>query len=90
VKNNRDTNEKRIIFALLKFNIINMIHTVYIDDEDIDGRKLLTQIRRNNRGVRLTPPKADYTPPDGYMTVEDFRIETKKSLTKMLNEHGIC
>ena len=67
-----------------------MIHTVYIDDEDIDGRKLLTKIRRNNRGVRFAPLKADYAPPEGYMTVEEFRMEAKKSLTKILNEHGIC
>ena len=67
-----------------------MIHTVYIDDEDIDGRKLLTKIRRNNSGARFAPLKADYVSPEGYMTVEEFRMEAKKSLTKILNEHGIC
>jgi hypothetical protein len=67
-----------------------MIHTVYIDDEDIDGMKLLKEIRRNNRGVRFAPLKNDYVSPEGYMTVEEFRIEAKKSLTKILNEHGIC
>ena len=66
-----------------------MIHTVYIDDEDIDGRKLLKEIRRNNRGVRFAPLKADYAPPEGYMTVEEFRMEAKKNLTKILNKHGI-
>jgi len=67
-----------------------MIHTVYIDDEDIDGMKLLTEIRRNNRGVRFAPLKSGYVSPEGYMTVEEFRIEAKKSLTGILNEHGIC
>ena len=67
-----------------------MIHTVYIDDDDIDGRELLTKIHRNNRGVRFAPLKTDYGPPEGYMTVEEFRLEAKKSLTKILNEHGIC
>ena len=27
--------------------------------------------------------------PDGYMTLEEFRSESKTSLTKILNEHGI-
>ena len=67
-----------------------MIHTVYIDDEDIDGRKLLKEIRQNNRGVRFSPLNADYVSPEGYMTVEEFRKESKKSLTRILNEHGIC
>jgi hypothetical protein len=67
-----------------------MIHTVYIDDEDIDGRKLLKEIHRNNRGVRFATHKADCVSPEGYMTVEEFRAEAKKSLTKILNEHGIC
>jgi len=28
--------------------------------------------------------------PEGYMTLEEFRAESKASLTKILNEHGIC
>jgi hypothetical protein len=64
-----------------------MIHTVYIDDEEIEGMNLLKEIRRNNRGVRFAPLKADA---EGYMTVEEFRMEAKKSLTRILNEHGIC
>ena len=67
-----------------------MIHTVYIDDEDIDGRVLLKEIRRNNRGVRFAPFKPDFVSPEGYMTVEEFRAEAKKSLVKILNEHDIC
>ena len=69
---------------------IDMIHTVYIDDEDSDGRVLLKEIRRINRGVRFAPLKTDCVSPEGYMTVEEFRTEAKKSLTKILNEHGIC
>jgi len=49
-----------------------------IDVEDIDGRELLTKIRRNNRGVRFAPVKTDYAPLEGYMTVEEFRMEAKK------------
>ena len=61
----------------------------YIDDEDVDGRKLLNEIRRNNRSVRFATLKADCISPEGYMTVEEFREDAKRSLTKILNEHGI-
>ena len=67
-----------------------MIHTVYIDDEDVDGMKLLKEIRRNNRGVRFASLKADDVLSEGYMTVDEFRAEAKKSLTRILNEHGVC
>ncbi|MDR2146537.1 MAG: hypothetical protein LBE91_08795 [Tannerella sp.] len=66
-----------------------MIHTVYIDDEDIDGRELLDEIRRNRRGVRFAPLTTDGASPEGYMTVEEFCAEAKKSLTGILNGHGI-
>ena len=67
-----------------------MIHTVYIDDEDVDGMKLLKEIRLNSHGIRFAPLKANNVSPEGYMTVEEFRTEAKESLTKILNEHGIC
>ena len=66
-----------------------MIHTVYIDDEDDNGVKLLKEMRRNNSGVRFTPLIADNVSPEGYMSVDEFRTEAKKSLTRILNEHGI-
>jgi len=44
-----------------------------------------------NRDVEiivLTKPKDDALP-EGYMTLEEFRTESKASLIKILNEHGI-
>jgi hypothetical protein len=67
-----------------------MIHTVYIEDEDIDGIEMLKEIRQNNSGVSFAPLNSDNISPKGYMTVEEFRMEAKKSLTMILNEHGIC
>ena len=35
-------------------------------------------------------PKYEQEPaPEGYMTLEEFRVQSKISLTKILNEHGI-
>ena len=38
--------------------------------------------------IVLTKPM-DNAVPDDYMTLEEFRTESKASLTKILNEHGI-
>ena len=27
--------------------------------------------------------------PEGYMTLEEFRVESKRSLTKILNDNGV-
>jgi len=42
------------------------------------------------RDVHFSPVKGHDVAPEGYMTVEEFRAEAKQSLTKILNEHGIC
>jgi hypothetical protein len=46
-----------------------------------------------NREVEITiVPKQNSTArtvSDGYMTLEEFRVQSKASLAKILNEHGI-
>jgi hypothetical protein len=37
--------------------------------------------------IIVIPKPGKETIPEGYMTLEDFRIESKVSLTKLLNEH---
>jgi hypothetical protein len=66
-----------------------MVHTVYLDDTTINGRKLLKELRRYKKGVQFDNPVTNSVAPQGYMTVEEFRTEAKTSLTKILNEHGI-
>ena len=40
--------------------------------------------------IVITKPNQIEEPvPEGYMTLDEFRIESKASLTKILNEHGI-
>jgi hypothetical protein len=44
-----------------------------------------------NREVEITviPKDESEAVPEGYMTVEEFRAESKSSLTGILKEHGI-
>jgi hypothetical protein len=66
-----------------------MIHTVHLDDAYIDVKNLLKEMRYYKQGVRFESPIDCNVIPEGYMTVEQFRLEAKKSLTNILNEHGI-
>jgi hypothetical protein len=66
-----------------------MLHTIYLDDATINGRKMLEYLRRHREGVQFGNPAANNSAPEGYMTLEDFRKEAKASLTQILNEHGI-
>ncbi|MDR2206861.1 MAG: hypothetical protein LBE36_11985 [Flavobacteriaceae bacterium] len=60
-----------------------MIHTVHIDDTTTTGKKLLEKLREYKDGVRFEE-STDNNIPDGYITVEEFRTETKKLLTETL------
>ncbi|MDR0836169.1 MAG: hypothetical protein LBN11_06280 [Tannerella sp.] len=66
-----------------------MVHTVYLDDTTINGRKLLKELRRYKQGIQFENPAVNGVIPEGYMTLEEFRTEAKASLTKILNKHGI-
>jgi hypothetical protein len=66
-----------------------MVHTVYLDDTTINGRKLLKELRRYKKGIQFENSTTTGGAPEGYMTPEEFRTEAKTSLTKILNEHGI-
>ena len=66
-----------------------MIHTIHLNDEYVDVKNLLKEIRRFKHGVHFEKSTNGNVVPKGYMTVEEFRSEAKISLTKLLNEHGI-
>ena len=66
-----------------------MIHTIHLDDEYVNVKKILKEIYRQEQGVRFENQATNGTVKKGYMTVEQFRTEAKASLTKILNEHGI-
>jgi len=66
-----------------------MVHTIYLDDEYINVKKILKELYRQEQGVRFENPNINSVLPEGYMTVEQFRTEAKASLTKILNKNGI-
>ena len=39
--------------------------------------------------IIVIPKPEKETIPEGYMTLEEFRTESRISLTRLLNEHGI-
>ena len=64
-----------------------MIPTVKFGEKHVDSCKLPKE--HYKQGVFFDNSANSNIAPDGYMTVEEFRNESKKSLTKLLNEHGI-
>jgi hypothetical protein len=66
-----------------------MIYTVLLDDNYVDARNLLEEMSHCKQGVRFENPFNHDVTPAEYLTVEQFRIEAKQSLTKIMNEHGI-
>jgi hypothetical protein len=66
-----------------------MVHTIYLDDTTVNGRKLLKELRRYKKGVQFKNIQTSAIMPEGYMTPEEFRVEAKASLIAILNEHDI-
>ena len=66
-----------------------MIHTVHLDDEYVSVKKILKEIYSQDQGVSFENYATNGVVPEEYMTVEQFRTESKASLTKILNKHGI-
>jgi len=65
-----------------------MIHTVKIDDTTLNGKKILTDLRRYRKGIEFENPAVTGIIPDGYMTSEEFRRIVKENLNKKFAENG--
>ena len=66
-----------------------MIHTIHIDDSTIKGKQLVKKLQKETAFVCFDNPTATGITPEGYMTVEEFRTETKAGLKKLFKEHGL-
>ena len=66
-----------------------MIHTVKIDDTTRNGKKILNDLRRYKTGVEFENPAVTGIVPEGYMTSEEFRVESKKDLDEICKKHGV-
>ena len=65
-----------------------MIHTVKIDDTTRNGKKIHNDLRRYKTGVEFENPAKTGIVPEGYMTSEEFRVESKKDLEEICKKHG--
>ena len=67
-----------------------------------EGREIVERLRKYPEEVSFeenivsepetayeTQKKTESNPPEGYVTLEEFRIEAKKRVRKLLNENGI-
>jgi len=66
-----------------------MIHTVKIDDNTRNGKKIIIDLRRYRKGVEFENPAVTGIVPEGYMSAEEFRIESKKDLDEICKKHGL-
>ena len=66
-----------------------MIHTVKIDDKTRNGKKIINDLRRYRSGVEFENPAVTGIIPEGYMTSEEFRVESRKDLDEICRKHGV-
>jgi hypothetical protein len=66
-----------------------MIYTVHLDDNYVDAQNILEIMRQCKQGIRFENSHHRDVAPAEYLTVEQFRMEAKQSLTKIMNEHGV-
>ncbi len=67
-----------------------MIYTIEIDESTQGGKMILNQILKNkNIKIRSTAQPSDCTPPEGFMTLEEFRKKALLSVEKLCDKYGI-
>ena len=66
-----------------------MRHTVHLDDQHINGRKLLKETHSYKHGARFDNPAVSAAAPEGYMTGEEFKKHAVAKVNKFCDEHGI-
>ena len=66
-----------------------MIHTVHLDDEYVNVKKILKEIHRQEQGVHFENPATNGTAPEGYMTSEEFRKRAIIKVNSFCDKNGI-
>ena len=66
-----------------------MIHTVYVDDTTLDGKKILSELRQYKKGIRFENTIAKEPVPEGYMTSEEFWEEADKRIIHVCKQYGV-
>ena len=66
-----------------------MIHTVYIDDTTLNGKKKLRELRQYKKGIQFEDIVADESVSEMYMTSEDFWEEADKRIINVCKRYGV-
>jgi len=66
-----------------------MIHTVKIDDNTRNGKKIMAELRRYRSGVVFENPSITGNIPEGYVTGDEFESQVKENLNSYCKENGI-
>lgn len=66
-----------------------MIHTVKINDETPTGKRILKNLRMQPSVVKFENSTMNSTPPEGYMSGDEFFSGIKKELMKRCKENGL-
>lgn len=66
-----------------------MIHTLKIDDSRPTGKRLIKELKKYKKTVVFEHSALSKVAPEGYMTLEEFRVNPKESARKILIDNGI-
>jgi len=62
--------------------------TAEIDISTLIGRRLVHELEKHNRVVKITYPESEDIP-EGYMTSDEFRKSAKEKVRKFCDDNGI-
>ena len=66
-----------------------MIHTIRIDDNTRNGKKLMSEIQRYKKGIEFVNPAISGIVPEGYVTGDEFEMKVKENIQVYCKNHGI-
>jgi hypothetical protein len=66
-----------------------MTHTVRIDDNTRNGKKLLAEIQHYKKGIEFDNPAKTGKVPDGYVTGDEFEMKVKENIQAYCKQHGV-
>ena len=66
-----------------------MIHTVKINDNTPNGKRIVEELRNNYNDVEFVDSTVNSSVPEGYMTGDEFRKNVKSKIHKHYQENGL-
>jgi hypothetical protein len=66
-----------------------MIHTVRINDNTSNGKRIIEELRANKKEVEFVTTPVNSSAPEGYMTGDEFWTQSKKNIDIICKKHGL-